>query len=143
MKNIIEKGLNLYKKNKEVINYLFFGGVTTIICLVVYYILTFTVLDPNVPVCLQIANIISWIVGVVFAYITNRKYVFVSKNENILKEIKSFVIARILTLILDMLIMFVGVTLLKGNDKILKLISQVLVIVSNYVLSKLFVFKKK
>ena len=104
MKNIIEKGLNLYKKNKEVINYLFFGGVTTIICLVVYYILTFTVLDPNVPVCLQIANIISWIVGVVFAYITNRKYVFVSKNENILKEIKSFVITRILTLILDNLI---------------------------------------
>lgn len=143
MKNIIEKGLNLYKKNKEVINYLFFGGVTTVICLVVYYILTFTVLDPNVPVCLQIANIVSWIVGVVFAYITNRKYVFVSKNENILKEIKSFVIARLLTLILDMLIMFVGVTLLKGNDKILKLISQVLVIVSNYVLSKLFVFKKK
>ena len=68
--------------------------------------------------------------------------VFQSKNKNKLKEAGSFVLARVVTLIMDMLIMFVGVTLLHGNDKLLKLISQVIVIVSNYVFSKLFVFKK-
>ena len=78
-----------------------------------------------------------------FAYITNRKYVFESKNNNVKKELSSFVGARIITLIMDMLIMYIGVTVLKGNDKILKLISQIIVIVSNYIFSKIFVFKNK
>ena len=90
----------------------------------------------------QIANILSWIAGVLFAYFTNRKYVFESKNENKLKEFISFVGARVTTLILDMIIMGVGVTFLHINDKILKLISQVLVVIANYVLSKLIIFKK-
>ena len=134
--------MNLYKKNKEVINYLIFGVLTTIVSLLVYYVLTFTVLDPEIAICLQVANIISWIISVAFAYVTNRKYVFKSKSKNVLKEIGSFVGTRFLTLIMDMVIMFVGVTVLKGNDKILKLVSQVLVIVSNYLFSKMFVFKK-
>ena len=123
--------------------YLLFGVLTTVISLIVYYALTYTILNPNNSIYLQIANILSWIAGVLFAYFTNRKYVFESKNENKLKEFISFVGARVTTLILDMLIMGVGVSLLHGNDKILKLISQVLVIVGNYVLSKLIVFKKK
>ena len=82
------------------------------------------------------------IVPVTFAYFTNRKYVFESTNKNKLKEATSFVSSRITTLLLDMLIMWLGVTILKFNDKIVKLISQVLVVVGNYVLSKLFVFKK-
>lgn len=131
-----------YKKYKEVINYLIFGVLTTIISLFVYYILTITILNPNKPIGLQIANILSWIVGVGFAYVTNRKYVFESKNKNMTKELISFIGARIITLILDMLIMFVGVTLLKYNDKVLKIISQVLVIISNYLFSKIFVFSK-
>ena len=123
--------------------YLIFGVLTTIISLIVYYALTYTILNPNNSIYLQIANILSWIAGVLFAYFTNRKYVFESKNKNKLKEFTSFVGSRVTTLILDMLIMGVGVSLLHGNDKILKLISQVLVIVGNYVLSKLIVFKKK
>ena len=91
----------------------------------------------------QIANILSWIGAVIFAYITNRKYVFESKNKNILKECSSFFGARIITLIMDIVIMFVGVTLLKQNDKIFKILSQVVVIVSNYLFSKIFVFKKE
>lgn len=133
----------LFNKYKEIIMYLIFGVLTTVISLIVYYALTYTILNPNNSIYLQIANILSWIAGVLFAYFTNRKYVFESKNENKLKEFTSFVGARVTTLILDMLIMGVGVSLLHGNDKILKLISQVLVIVGNYVLSKLIVFKKK
>ena len=132
----------LFNKYKEIIMYLIFGVLTTVISLIVYYALTYTILNPNNSVYLQIANILSWVAGVLFAYFTNRKYVLESKNENKLKEFTSFVGARVTTLILDMLIMGVGVSLLHGNDKILKLISQVLVIVGNYVLSKLIVFKK-
>lgn len=140
---IMKKIINLYKKYKEVINYLIFGVLTTILNLFVYYGLTFTILDPKNGLHLQIANVISWIVAVIFAYITNRKFVFKSQSKNILKEVTSFFGARVVTLIMDMIIMFLGVTILKGNDKIFKIISQVVVIVSNYLFSKIFVFKKR
>lgn len=133
---------NLYLKYKQIINYLIFGVLTTIVSLLVYYALVFTILNPEHAIELQVANIISWIAGVIFAYITNRKYVFESKNQNQIKEVTQFVLARVVTLVLDMAIMGLGVTLLKINDKILKLISQVLVVVLNYVFSKLFIFKK-
>ncbi len=138
----MEKILNLYKKYKEIINYLIVGVLTTVISLLVYYICVYTFLNPNNKLELQIANVLSWIAGVTFAYFTNRKYVFESTNKNKLKEATSFVSSRITTLLLDMIIMWLGVTILKFNDKIVKLISQVLVVVGNYVLSKLFVFKK-
>ena len=139
---MIKKIINIYNKYREVINYLIFGFLTTVISLLVYYILVFTIIDPHNPILLQVANIISWIVGVIFAYVTNRRYVFNSKNQNKVKEASKFVIARIITLIMDMLIMFIGVTILKYNDKIIKIISQILVIVSNYLFSKIIVFKK-
>ena len=135
--------ISLFNKHREVIMYLIFGVLTTVISLAVYYLLVYTILNPDNAFELQVANIISWIAGVTFAYITNRKYVFESKNKNKLKEAGSFVVARLATLFMDMAIMFVGVTILKGNDKILKIISQVVVIVANYVFSKLFVFRKK
>lgn len=134
---------NLFKKYHEIIMYLIFGILTTAISLIVYYALTLTILDPHNSICLQIANILSWIAGVLFAYFTNRKYVFESNNKNKLKEFSAFVGARITTLILDMLIMGVGVSLLHVNDKILKIISQILVIIVNYILSKLVIFNKK
>ena len=133
----------LYHKYREVIMYLIFGVLTTVVALAIYYGLVYTIIDPNDAFWLQVANFISWAGGVVFAYITNRKYVFQSHETNKLKEVSSFVGARLLTLFMDMAIMFVGVTLLHGNDKVIKLISQVVVIVANYVFSKLFVFKKK
>lgn len=133
----------LYIKYKEVINYLIFGVLTTVISLIVYYVTVFTFLNPENAVQLQIANILSWIAGVTFAYITNRKYVFESKEKNKIKEASKFVLARATTLIMDMLIMWLGVTILHLNDKIIKLLSQVVIIVSNYIFSKLFVFKNK
>ena len=140
---MIKKINNLYLKYKHIINYLFFGVLSTLINLVIYYVLTITILNPKNAIHLQIANIVSWIGAVIFAYITNRKYVFESKNKKILKEFTSFFGARIITLLMDIVIMFIGVTLLKQDDKIFKIISQVVVIVSNYIFSKIFVFKKE
>lgn len=139
----MEKIKELYKKYKEIINYLIFGVLTTVVSLIVYYVAVYTFLKPENAVQLQIANILSWIAGVTFAYFTNRKYVFDSKEQNRLKEAGKFVMARVVTLLMDMVIMWLGVTVLCFNDKIMKLISQVVIIISNYVFSKLFVFKKK
>lgn len=134
--------MKIYQKYKEIINYLIFGVLTTLVSLGVYYILVFTLLNPDNAIELQVANVISWIASVAFAYVTNRKYVFKSKSTNKLKEMTSFVTARVVTLLLDMAFMGIGVTWLGFNDKILKLVSQVLVIVLNYIFSKVFVFKK-
>ena len=143
MKKIIE----LYKKYEEVINYLIMGVLTTIVNLVVKYALLFTILEASNPKQLQIAVIISWIAACIFAYITNRIIVFKSKSKEILKEFISFVSARILTLLLEMLIMFIFVTCLKLNSDlwvvIWSLVAQVVVIVVNYIFSKLIIFKNK
>ena len=131
-----------YEKYKEIINYVIVGGLTTVVSLGTYYICVFTFLNPNHALELQIANVLSWVAGVAFAYFTNRKYVFNSNNPNKLKEAIMFTLSRLVTLVLDMLIMGLGVSILKFNDKIVKLISQVVVVIGNYVFSKLFVFKK-
>lgn len=132
----------LYNKYKEIINYLIAGVLTTVVSLAVYYLCTATFLDADNSVQLQAANVISWICSVAFAYATNRKYVFESKDPHIVKEAVKFTGSRVTTLLMDMAIMFVMVTLLHQNDKIAKLISQVVVIVTNYVMSKLLVFRK-
>lgn len=140
----MEKVKELIKKvcTKEVILYVVFGVLTTIVSLVTYYICVGIFLNAENAIQLQIANIIAWIISVAFAYITNRKFVFESTNKNKLGEATKFVTSRIATLLMDMFIMFLGVTLLKLNDGIIKIISQVIVIVANYVFSKIFVFKK-
>lgn len=132
----------LYTKYKELINYLIFGVLTTVISLAVYYLSIFTFLNPDIAIQLQIANIISWVAGVTFAYFTNRKFVFESTTTNKLQEATKFVSSRVTTLLLDMFIMWLFVTILHFNDRVMKLVSQVLVIVGNYILSKLLVFKK-
>lgn len=138
MNNIKE----LYLKYKEIINYLIFGVLTTVVSLATYYICVYTFLNPDNSLQLQVANIVSWIAGVTFAYITNRKFVFESEEQEKLKEAGKFVTSRIATLLTDMLIMFIGVTILKLNDKIIKLISQIIVIIANYLLNKMLVFRK-
>ena len=138
----MDKIKDLYLKYKEIINYLIFGVLTTVVSLVTYYICVYTFINPEEAVQLQIANVISWFFGVTFAYITNRKFVFESNEQNKIKEASKFVTSRIATLLMDMEIMFIGVTLLKFNDKIIKIVSQVVVIIANYLLSKIIVFNK-
>lgn len=133
----------LYKKNKEIINYLIIGVLTTVVSLATYYICVITFLNPNNSLELQIANIISWTIAVLFAYVTNRKYVFESKEKNILKEGLKFASSRLLTLFIDMACMFLFVTIFKINDKIAKLIVQVIITVLNYIISKFLVFNEK
>lgn len=142
LKNI----LALYEKYKEIINYLIFGGLTTVVSLATKYLLLFTIFDATNSIQLQTSIIISWIAAVLFAYFTNRKFVFESTNKNKFKEFISFIVARFSTLLLEMLIMWFFVTLLKLNSDlyviIFTIIAQIAVVITNYIFSKLFVFKK-
>ena len=135
-------GWNIYYKNVEFWNYIIVGLLTTIVSFIVYFGVTRTILDPNDAVQLQIANIISWVIAVLFAYVTNRIFVFKSKNKNIVSEFSMFVISRIASLFMDMFCMFMIVSVFSLSDVIGKITSQVVVTIANYVLSKLFVFKK-
>lgn len=132
---------SIYLKYKEIINYLIFGILTTIVNLITYYLLVLTILNPNNTLELQIANIVSWIISVTFSYITNRIFVF-NSNNNKINELLKFFSSRLTTLFLDMFLMFILVTRLNLNDKIIKLIIAILIIIINYITSKLFVFKK-
>ena len=138
----MKKIKELYLKYKELINYLIFGVLTTVVSLGTYYLLVFTILDANNPIELQIANIISWITCVTFAYITNKKYVFAPTNKSLIREILEFYASRIASLFIDMGFMFLFVSVLKFNDTVIKMIGQVVIININYILSKLIVFKK-
>lgn len=143
MKEIWNWCCEIYNKYKEIVNYIIVGGLTTVLALAVFYGSVLTFLNPNNPIQLQIADILSWTAGVIFAYFTNRKYVFDSKEKNKKEEASKFVLSRVITLLMDMAIMGVFVSVLHFNDKIMKLVSQVVITISNYVFSKLFVFKKE
>jgi len=143
----MQKIKELYLKNKEIINYLFFGALATVVSLGVKYLLLFTILDAENALELQISVIISWVAACTFAYITNRLWVFKSKSKEIIKEVTKFFTSRLVTLGLEMLIMFMFVTALGLNSDIWvivwTLVAQIVVIIGNYILSKLLVFKKK
>ena len=100
------------EKYAEVLRYLVVGGLTTVVSLVIFYGCVFTVLDGRNAVQLQIANIISWIGAVAFAYVTNRVFVFKSTEDKVLREICSFVLSRVVTLLTDMGTMFLLATIL-------------------------------
>ena len=143
----MQKIKEMYLKYKEIINYLIFGVLTTVVSLATKYLLLFTILDAADAVQLQGAVITSWIAACLFAYITNRIWVFESKSKDIIKEMIKFFGARLTTLGLEMLIMFVFVTALGLNSDtwvvVWTLVSQVVITIGNYILSKLIVFKNK
>ena len=130
-----------YNKYKEIINYLVFGVLTTVVNFVVYIGLT-----KGINVDEVLANIIAWIVSVIFAYITNKIYVFESETKyikEIIKEFISFVACRLFSGILDIGFFYLFVTILKVNDILAKVVVSVLVVILNYVFSKIFIFKNK
>lgn len=110
------------KQHEEIIAYLIVGILTTIVSLCTYYGCVVTILSPQIAWQLQAANVISWIAAVTFAYFTNRKFVFKSTREDWLCEASSFYSSRLITLFMDMLIMFGMVILFGFNDKIAKLV---------------------
>lgn len=125
------------KITREIVLYVFFGGLTTLINIVAYWMLYYSLVIPNTA-----STIISWIVSVVFAYVTNKLWVFEKGNKSTLKEAIEFFLSRLSTGVFDLLVMYVFVELLSFEGGIIKIISNVVVIVLNYLLSKLFVFKK-
>lgn len=135
----------LYKKYQEIINYLIVGVLTTVVSIVTYFLFSL-ILDIENNILFILANVLSWICAVIFAYITNKKFVFNTTTSNKKEEIKvfsMFVSSRITTLLIELAFMFITVKVILIDDKIAKVIAQFIVIVLNYILSKVFVFKKK
>ena len=128
-------------KYKSIIAYLFFGVLTTLINWGSYFLCYNIVQIPNVP-----STIIAWILAVAFAFITNKIWVFGSKSFNgkvLLYEIWTFLAARLITGILDVVIMYFAVDVFAMNSTVWKLISNIIVIVLNYIFSRLIIFKKE
>ena len=134
---MIKKLMEMYK---EVISYLFFGVLATVANFVVYFACT-SIFDLNYLV----ANALSWAAAVAFAYVTNRTWVFKSKVHgfsSIIREMSTFVGCRLLSGVMDMAIMFISVDMIGISDAVAKFITQVVVVILNYVFSKLIIFRK-
>lgn len=143
MQNLIA----LCKKYREQLLYLIFGGLTTLVDWVIRFALYHFWLDQtSAPdALLHVVDVIAWIAAVTFAYVTNRIWVFESKKHGflpILGEIGSFAGGRVATLLIQEIIMFAFVTQMGLNKYLFTVITAVLVIILNYVFSKLFVFRK-
>ena len=124
---------------KQLVLYGIFGVLTTIINIVVYWLCTRMLFIPVVP-----STVIAWLVAVFFAYYTNRTYVFHSTTSSlrgIISEAAEFFACRIATGVIDVIIMYVFVDVLGFHDVFIKTASNILVIVLNYVFSKLIIFK--
>ena len=129
-----------FKKYKQTILYLIFGVLSTIVNIVTYVVCT-----RNLNIEFLISNWIAWIAAVLFAYITNKFFVFESKKTNIkflIKEFSSFVSCRILSGITEMILMYIMISLMSLNDFIVKIITNVVVVILNFIFSKLIIFKK-
>lgn len=133
--------LTLFRKYKNIILYLFFGVCTTLVNILVYSVCAHQLLLSTMT-----STCIAWILAVLFAYVTNRKWVFESQAYTlsaILKELWAFFACRLATGVFDFVIMYVGVDLLHFNDIILKAAANVMVIVLNYLASKFIIFCRK
>lgn len=138
----MEKIKELCRKYEEIITYLIVGVLNTLVSWGAWFACEFTILDAQVVWQNVALSIISWGVGVVFGYVMNRKYVFKSTDPNIMKEFLQFSGGRISTGILDAVMMVLMVNTLMINESFSKVFVSALVMIGNYLISKLFVFKK-
>lgn len=132
---------DLWNRYKDVIPYGIFGVLTTVV-----NILTYVICSKYLGFTTVVSTVVAWVVAVLFAYVTNRKWVFHSKATGakaIAVEVCSFFACRLLTGLLDVGFMKVFVDILHFNDVIIKALSNILVIILNYVASKLVIFKKR
>lgn len=125
-----------FNKYYEVLSYLFFGGCTTLVNILTFWVLRL------LKIGVYASNIVAWIVSVLFAFITNKLFVFESKG-NAIKEGISFFAFRLLSLVFDMGIMYLLIDVFKWNDLLSKILTNIFVIIINYIFSKLFIFKKR
>lgn len=120
---------------KEMVSYVIFGAFTTLINIAVYFIFT-DIFHINYI----IANIVAWFVSVMFAYVTNRIWVFESDNENVAKEVFLFYGGRIFTVVVDTLLMILFIDVLSIGNFVSKITVSIIVIILNYLFSKWVVF---
>lgn len=128
------------KKLWEIFIYLFFGGLATVVNIV-----TFTAAYQLFHLSWPISNTISWICSVLFAFVTNKLWVFQSKTETfgaLAWEFSKFLFARIISFGMDMACMYLFIDILSTGNLVAKIITQIVVVVANYVFSKVFIFKK-
>lgn len=140
IKNIWNWGWKIYRKYEEIWNYLITGALGVLVNIISYSLCRLVGID------IYISNVISWIISVLFMYLTNKLFVFKSKTNNkieLLKEFVSFVFARVFTLVVETGILYLGSKILHINDIIVKVIAQIVIIILNYLLSKLWIFKVK
>ena len=129
-----------YNKYKEGLLYLFFGGCTTLINIISFIILR------QFKLSVDVSNVIAWLIAVIFAFITNKLFVFDSRNtdrKTVMKETISFLIARVISLGIDTGLLHLMIDFMKIHEVIAKVISNIVVIIVNYIFSKLFIFKKE
>ena len=137
---MVQKIKNLVQKHRDILSYLFFGGLTTVVNYLVY-LPCHNLLNLSAAV----SNAIAWAVAVAFAYLTNKPFVFRSHDwslKTVVPELTKFVTCRIGSGLLETGILFLCVDLLAWNGNVWKLITSVLVVILNYIASKLLVFKK-
>ncbi|WP_314065908.1 GtrA family protein [uncultured Vagococcus sp.] len=128
------------KERYAILMYLVMGGFTTAINILVFWVFN-AILGMNY----SIATIIAWIVSVLFAYVSNKLYVFESKNRTLntlIREIVSFVSFRLLSLLMDLAVMYICVSLFDMNALMAKIVANIVVLVANYAFSKWFIFRK-
>lgn len=136
----VETFKRLYAQYRDVISYLFFGVCTTLVNMFAYWLAAYP-FGWNVPA----STVFAWILAVLFAYVTNRRWVFHSDaktSREILREMASFFSCRLATGLLDLGCMFLFVDVLHWNDILIKALDNVLVVILNYVASKLLIFRK-
>ncbi len=142
-----------YKAHKEVLLYLFFGGLTTVVS-VIFFAIPMNMLNLGegkllgftIDYDVTISNVISWVCAVTFAYATNRTWVFEDKAHGakpVAVECAAFFAGRLFTLVVETLLLNVMTTTLKMQEIIAKIIVSIVTIILNYIISKLFVFKKE
>lgn len=141
-----EKLLSL--ANHEIVSYVFFGLLTTVVSMVTFYFFNMILGkerflgDKNY----LIANALSWIAAVLFAFITNKLFVFSSRSWKaavVWKEFAGFISARLFSLLVDMGLMYLFVSAMGMREMIAKLIVQIVIVIINYIFSKLFIFRKQ
>lgn len=148
-KDIFDKAMGLpvlrrfygpYEKHKELLLYVFFGGCTTLIS-----IGSFVLFDSVLGMNALLANVLSWVLAVGFAYITNRIWVFCSrtKGRSLWQEVVAFYSGRLLTLGIEEALLLIFVTWLDLNSTMVKIVAQVAVLVGNYLISKFLIFRIK
>ena len=136
----MERVRELFIKYRELLSYLFFGVLTSVVNYVSYLLLAPFFGTTTIP------SAMAWVLSVAFAYLTNRRWVFRSQAKGaaaVLREAGSFVGARLISGVIDVGIMWVFADRLGFNDKLAKLASNVFVVIFNYIASKLIIFRKK